>query len=72
MAGILTQIAMIPSLERISDQIEMCDIYIKPDLKDNSTASFGNFEEILELGYAAGEENRPKFKELALIEKSEA
>jgi NTE family protein len=43
----------------------MCDIYIKPDLKDNSTASFGNYVEILELGYAAGEENRPKFKELA-------
>lgn len=65
MAGILMQIAMIPSLERISDQIKLCDIYIKPDLKDNSTASFGNYEEILELGYAAGEQNRPKFKELA-------
>jgi NTE family protein len=65
MTGILMQVAMIPSLERISDQIKMCDIYIKPDLKDNSTASFGNYVEILELGYAAGEENRPKFKELA-------
>lgn len=65
MTGILMQVAMIPSLERISDQIEMCDIYIKPDLLDYSTASFGNYTEILELGYAAGEENRPKFNELA-------
>ena len=65
MTGILMQVAMIPSLERISEQIKMCDIYIKPDLKDNSTASFGSYAEILELGYAAGEKNRPKFKELA-------
>ncbi|OQX81711.1 MAG: hypothetical protein B6D61_00355 [Bacteroidetes bacterium 4484_249] len=65
MAGILMQVAMIPSLERIADQIKMCDIYIKPDLQNYSTASFSNYSEILELGYKAGEKNRPKFKELA-------
>ena len=65
MTGILMQVAMIPSLERISEQIEMCDIYIKPDLKENSTASFSSYAEILELGYIAGEENRLKFKALA-------
>ncbi len=65
MTGILMQVAMIPSLERISEQIEMCDIYIKPDLKENSTASFSAYAEILELGYIAGEKNRPEFKALA-------
>ena len=65
MTGILMQVAMIPSLERISEQIKMCDIYIKPDLKKNSTASFSAYAEILELGYIAGEKNRPEFKALA-------
>ncbi len=65
MAGILMQVAMIPSLERISDQIKMCDIYIKPDLENYSTGSFGSYSQILALGYKAGEINRPKFKALA-------
>ncbi|RLD61011.1 MAG: alpha/beta hydrolase [Bacteroidetes bacterium] len=65
MTGILMQVAMIPSLERISEQIEMCNIYIRPDLKENSTASFSAYAEILELGYIAGEENRNEFKALA-------
>lgn len=65
MVGILLQISMIPSLERLDEQIELCDIYIKPELKDNSTGSFANYEEIIELGDIAGEENRIKFRELA-------
>jgi NTE family protein len=65
MAGILMQVAMIPSLERIADQIKMCDIYIKPDLQNYGTASFSSYSEILELGYKAGEINRQKFRALA-------
>jgi NTE family protein len=65
MVGILLQISMIPSLERLEKQIKLCDIYIKPDLKDYATASFGSFEEIIELGDIAGEKNREKFRELA-------
>ena len=65
MTGILMQIAMTPSLKRVQEQIAMCDIYIKPDLKNYGTASFSNYKEILELGYKAGEENRGKFRELA-------
>jgi NTE family protein len=65
MTGILMQIAMTPSLKRVKEQIAMCDIYIKPDLKNYGTASFSNYEEILELGYKAGEENRDKFRQLA-------
>ena len=65
MAGILMQVAMIPSLERIDGQIKMCDIYIKPDLENYGTASFSSYSEILALGYKAGEINRQKFKALA-------
>lgn len=65
MTDILFQISMIPSLTILQDQIDKCDIYIRPDLKDNGTASFSNFKEILELGDAAGQQFRPKFKKLA-------
>ncbi len=64
MTDILFQVSMFKSLERLKDQIEMCEIYIRPDLKDNGTASFSNYEEILELGYAAGEKYRTQFREL--------
>jgi len=65
MTDILFQISMIPSLTRLKDQIEQCEIYIRPDLKDNGTASFSNYKEILELGDAAGEKVQPEFKLLA-------
>ena len=62
MVGILLQISMIPSLERMEKQIELCDIYIEPDLKENTTGSFSNYEEILELGDLAGENVREQFR----------
>ena len=65
MTDILMQVSMIPSLTRLYDQVELCDIYIKPELGNNGTASFSNYAEILELGYAAGEKFRPEFKKLA-------
>jgi len=65
MMGILMQIAMFPSLKKTKGEIEKCDIYIKPDLKNYTTGSFNNYKEILELGYMAGEKVTPKFKELA-------
>lgn len=65
MAGILLQITMIHSLERLKDQIGMCEIYIKPDLEDYGTTSFSSFAEILNLGYTAGQQYRPAFKKLA-------
>ena len=65
MVGILLQVSMIPSLERMEKQIELCDIYIRPDLKDNSTGSFNNYEEILELGDITGEAYRNEFRDLA-------
>lgn len=67
MTGILVQVAMIPGLKRLKEQIEKCDIYIKPDLKKNGTASFSNYEEIIELGYEAGEKNQDQFKQLAKL-----
>ncbi len=65
MASILMQVAMIPSSERIIKQKELCNIYIAPDLQGYSTASFGNYKEILDLGYKAGEDYRPVFHHLA-------
>lgn len=65
MASILMQVAMIPSSERIIEQKKLCNIYIAPDLQGYSTASFGNYKEILDLGYKAGEESRPTFRHLA-------
>lgn len=65
MTGILMQVSMISSSEKLKNQIKQCDIYIKPDLKEFNTASFSSSNEILERGYAAGRDFRPKFKELA-------
>jgi len=64
MTGILLQIAMIPSSEKLDDQIKQCDIYIAPELEGYSTASFSSYKEILESGYVAGEKFRPEFKQL--------
>ena len=64
MTDILFQVSMFTSLDKLKDQIPLCNIYIKPDLKGNGTASFSNYAEILELGYATGEEYRPQFREL--------
>ena len=65
MASILMQVAMIPSSERIIEQKKLCNIYIAPDMQGYSTASFGNYREILDIGYKTGEEYRPVFRQLA-------
>lgn len=64
MTDILFQVSMIPSLTKLQDQIDLCEIYIRPELKNNGTASFSNYEEILALGDTAGEKFRPEFKAL--------
>ena len=53
--GILMQMAMINSLDKLPGEIEECDIYIAPELEGYSTASFGSYMEILEVGDRAGE-----------------
>jgi NTE family protein len=65
MTGILMQVSMIPSSDKLSKQIEQCHIYIAPDLDGYSTASFSSSEEILKRGYEAGEKSRPQFRDLA-------
>jgi NTE family protein len=59
------QIAMSKSNSKLKENIANTDIYIKPDLKDNSTGSFGNFEEILYLGDLEGQKHYEEFKALA-------
>jgi NTE family protein len=63
--GILMQMAMINSLEKLPKQIADCDIYIEPELTGYSTASFSSYKEILEVGDQAGEKFYPEFKALA-------
>jgi NTE family protein len=64
MTDILFQVSMFKSLERLEEQKTKCDIYIRPDLKGYGTASFSDYSEILELGYATGKEYLPQFREL--------
>ncbi|WP_228527538.1 patatin-like phospholipase family protein [Pararhodonellum marinum] len=64
-SGILMQIAMTQSYSKLIQNIADCDIYIKPDLKNNSTASFGRFNEILNLGDEAGKQHAWQFQTLA-------
>lgn len=63
--GILMQVAMARSLKKTKDNIEDCDIYIKPDLGVYSTGSFGNYREILALGDSTGKKYFDDFKRLA-------
>lgn len=65
MADILMSLAMIPSTLKLEDHINLCDIYIEPDLGSYSTASFGHAQEIMNLGDATGIINLPKFESLA-------
>ena len=50
LAGILMQMAMITSNEKLPEQAAMCDVYIQPDLSEYTTASFSKYNEILEVG----------------------
>jgi len=63
--GILMQMAMINSLDKLPGQIEECDIYVAPELEGYSTGSFGSYMEILEVGNKAGEKVYPEFLKLA-------
>ena len=65
MMSILMQIAMFPSLNKIKKDIKECDIYIKPNLENYSTGSFSSYNDILRLGYAAGDSIKPELHKLA-------
>ncbi|WP_243839772.1 patatin-like phospholipase family protein [Algoriphagus zhangzhouensis] len=63
--GILMQIAMAESIRRTVVNKEFTDIYIKPDLENYSTGSFGDYDAILKLGDKAGEIFLDEFKRAA-------
>lgn len=63
--GILMQIAMAESIRRTVVNKEFTDIYIKPDLENYSTGSFGDYDAILKLGDKAGELFLEEFKKAA-------
>jgi NTE family protein len=65
MVGILMNLAMVQSERAMPSQIEKCDIYIHPDLEGNSTASFSNALEILEIGHKTGRVYADTLKALA-------
>lgn len=64
-AAILMQLSMAKSLGKTAENIEMTDIYIKPELGTYGTASFGDFDAILKIGDETGELFFPQFKQLA-------
>jgi NTE family protein len=66
MVGILMNLAMAQSERSMPDMIDLCDIYIHPDLEDNSTASFGNTQEIMEIGHKTGKIYADTLKALAV------
>ncbi len=65
MVGILMNLAMVQSERAMPSMIDLCDIYIHPDLEDNSTASFGNADEIMEIGHRTGRIYADTLKALA-------
>jgi NTE family protein len=64
-SAILMQLAMSKSYSKLRENIKDSDIYIKPDLKNNSTGSFSSYDEILKLGDLAGQQNFERFRALA-------
>jgi NTE family protein len=64
-AAILMQLSMAKSLGKTAENIEMTDIYIKPELGTYGTASFGDYDAILKIGDETGEKFFPQFKQLA-------
>lgn len=65
MVGILMNLAMLQSDRSMPDQIELCDLYIHPDLQGYGTASFNNAPEILAIGHKTGEKYVDQFKQIA-------
>lgn len=65
MTGILMQVSMISSLERLEQQRKLCDIYVHPELDGFSAGSFSSTSTILERGYQAGEKHQHQFDSLA-------
>ncbi len=65
MVAILSQSAFIMSAHDTREQIKLVDIYIEPNLKGYSTASFWDGPAIVKQGEKAGKEFLPIFKHLA-------
>lgn len=65
MLGILLSLATIPSEKKLIEEIKDCDIYLEPDMMGYTTASFGNAEEILQLGMDYGKQFKEEFEALA-------
>jgi NTE family protein len=64
--AIAMTVAMIGSSLRYKTEIDLCDIYVEPVLKDYSAGDFTNAAEILAIGDEAGLRHLEEFKSLAL------
>ena len=65
MVGILMNLAMIQSDQSMPEQIDLCDLYIHPDMEGYSTGSFGSAKEILKIGDKTGAKYLDQFKAIA-------
>lgn len=62
---VLLQIAFFSDAKSFSDQRELCNILIEPDIGDFSAGSFNSADSIIDLGIAEGLKYYPYFKKLA-------
>ena len=67
LAGILMQMTMISSNEKLANQKAMCDVYIEPNLDEYNTASFSKYDEIMAIGRAAAELYAKKLDSISRI-----
>ncbi len=67
MTGILMQMAMLSSNQKLPEQEKLCDVYIQPDMTGFSNASFSKYMEILDRGRVAAEDKRKELNSVAQI-----
>jgi NTE family protein len=66
--GVLGQTITVATIENSRRSLRQADIIIAPDLKDYTTASFGDGEEIIKLGYLQAKQKENILKSLSLSE----
>lgn len=67
MTGILLQMSMLRSNEKLPDNIALCDVYIQPDMSGYSNASFSKYDEIIKIGDEAGMKSMKQLDSLSAI-----
>ena len=67
MTGILLQMSMLSSNEKLPENIAMCDVYIQPDMSGYSNASFSKYDEIIKIGDEAAMKSMKQLDSLSAL-----